>query len=1537
MPYEAGGRADKFGNRYESRWVVKQLLRLLNEEISSVIIEAIGEEEEGVDLWIKNLDGSRECHQCKARNSSKEYWDLSDLDARGIFKKAKKQLENNDSVNYYLISAVAGVMMNDLTIRAQNSNSNSEDFYKYQIETSGKEVVKAFKSFAKYMQLDIDTVQGRYRAYEYLRKIYLIQYPDDINTKQSLKEIIMFLFVGNSEAIYSLISNYAIENQLLGTEINSFMLNNYLLSQPDLSSRQLCKDERVISRLEFLNEEFISSFVPINNLIIHRTESEECYNKVLNGISLILHGKAGSGKSGCILELLENLKKANIIHLALKLDRRSPEYTSRKYGESIGLPESPVICLDHISKNREAVLILDQLDAIRWTNNHSKTALEVCKEMIREAIIINKNRDKKIVIVFICRTFDFQNDSGIKSLFINDDKKENITWKDIVIGELKDQDVKDIIGETFNNLSKKLQVLLRTPSNLYIWNNLDEKRRNSNYLSSSELIKQWWEQLSEHYETIGISNSQLNELKDAMVSHIDKYGKLMMPQQLVGKYSRLAVKQLLSDGLLISDGNNIGFVHQSFYDYFSVEKMLNEIFNGASIINIMGPKIKQTPMKRYQLQMLLENLLDYDIDYFVTLGNELLTSQEIRFYMKYVFLEVLGQVDKISQKVKSFIEANIEDRYWKQHIFDVVFLGHPVFIKYLIQEGYITSWLNTKVNEDLGFSLLRSVNISIPDEVTLQVQPFAFIDTDKDTKIYNCLCWNIEDDSEAMFEFRLEVLKKRPQFRNNYIHWEAFLNKNPEKAIIMLYMLVTNRENKGYNEHDLDQKAIDKLVQASESNPLYIWNTFMPYVAKATYNITNPYDKQLDIWESKQYMNQIYGRTFIKMIKASAVILIQNDPLEFIKLVEPYFQNYSLIVNEIILHVMEKLPSEYSDYALNWLLERPHHRLFNYIGENDEYLYSAKRIIERHSKTCSEQVFNKLEAAIYYYHDEDELSHAKHRFEFNKENRKSGSRLLAYWPYWGKIQCYLIPALDNKRKSKSTKELELILQRRFEKFDVPYTRSRVNSGWVGSTLGVAADRINNKQWLRIIENKKPYKRWGERWPRKDGVILESSPEQFARDLERVGEKDPIRIANMALSFTDEVDSHYVNAVYRIIEKKEAPKENTLNDNWKPVPVDVAQQLFLKFRNRDDVAISFCRALRERAYEKWDDSILNLISDIIRNHSDPEPGKMNVWSSDDKEGKTVNMLHSNSMNCVRGCAAEAIAALLWEDKKRYVKLKDSVEFAVYDTHLAVNMAAIECLCPAMIIDRKTATNWFFDLAKRDIRLVSHHLAYQLFYNLFETDEELIRLLVLQMYQSEYEDVSEIGARHIANMNILFGSFQDIVHNRNKTKVQKKGMLDVAINLLGHRDLHDKCKLIIERFLDEEDSDLSHSFSPILYKGVVSIQDDLEFIVKVVSTKVNRLLMHRFIDFINENDTPIEKLKDIILGMCQNIVQNTQGETKDIGNELYGIAPELSRLIAILYDRIQGNSEAELQCLDTWDLMFEYRIGTVRELSQSIMNY
>lgn len=1538
MPLETGGRADKFGNRYEGRWVVNQLLRLIKEDITSITLEAIGVEEEGIDLWIKNKNGSRICSQCKARNGSKEYWDVSDLGSRGIFEKAKKQLDSSGKVTYQFVSAVNCMMLNDITNRARNSNENPRDFYEYQIKNS-KEVHKAYKKICEYFGLDHNSIQDNEQVYHYLKRMYVIHYSDDLETKTTLKETIKYLFIGNPETIYNLLLNYPIENDLLGKEISSYMIINFLESQPDISVRQLHKDERVMPRIEYLNTEFDSVLVKINNSLIHRQESEKCYKELLNGNSVIIHGKAGSGKSGCVIELRNRLKEKNIVHLSLKLDRRVPEYSSNNYGEQLGLPASPVFCIDAVSKDREAVLILDQLDAIRWTNNHSSTALEVCKEMIAEVNNINKERDRKITLVFVCRTFDFQNDNGIKQLFskMNTENKE-CTWEEIIMSDLDNKNVKEIVGEIYNNLSMRLRTLLKTPSNLYIWTNLEENRKSNTYISSSDLIQQWWTQLSINCEIMGVSINDLNELKDTIVYQIDNLGKPMIPVPMVNHCSKVAIEQLLSNGLLFSDGKRIGFVHQSFYDYFLVEKMIQQIFEGNSIISILGDLSKQTTSKRYQLQMLLENLVDYDMDDFVDVGIELIRSENIRFYMKYVFLEVLGQVESFNSKVEAFLKEYIDSEYWRNHLLDAVFISHPIFIKFLIEEGYINIWLNYEQDRESALLLLRSVNSNLPNEVTSLLYPLAFKNPELDNKIYNVLCWDIADDSDEMFDFRLEILKFRPQLWNAYISWERLAKDASIRALCLIDLIVKNNKYQAVeNRGDLDDKSIKILTEIAKDRPHQIWEEFMPYIAETTKDTNSIYDDKLDFWKSMQYMDQLYGRAYVEMVKASGKELIKIDAMNLLKSCEKYYDYSSLIINEILLCLMESLPVDCSDYAISWLIENPHTRFFNYTGDSDEYLYTAKKVIEKHSKTCSDEVFKSLEDSLYYYREEDELKIAKRRFEFNREKRIEQNKLIVHWPYWGEVQNYLIPALDQDRISRKTSELIRTLKRRFNGQHFRHKRNNVIGGVVGSTIGDKAEKISDKQWLKIIKRKDYQK---EKWPLKDGPILESSPWQFSRDIKRVGEKDPNRIANLALKFPKDIDNYYISAIFDIIGKKELDKDMNINGDWKSVNLHLAQSLYKKWISNEDinVAMSFCRGIRERAGEQWNREILDEISNLAMNHPNPDQGEYNVVSSEDKEGNTVNSLFTNSMNCVRGCAAKAIASLLWEEKDRYDYFKDAVDSIVNDKNLAVNMSAIECILPIMNFDKEQAVKWFFQLAIKDLRIAAHPYAYNLFYHFYKDYSKSIKGLVLGMYYSEFEDVAKVGANHIANMYVLYGSFGDILfENINKSKEQKEGIVRVACNLIGYQEHHEKCKKIIVHFLDEEiDDDLTFSYTQLLNKDKLNLKEDEEFILKIVTSKSNRRMIRRFVDYINEIDAPIKVFREVIFGMCQNIIQNSQQEIEDIGSELYGIAPELSKLIALLYDRTQDDFEANQRCLDMWDAMFENRIGTIRELTKTIMD-
>ena len=67
MAHEKGGKADKFGNRYEDRWVAEQLLNLCCERIISLVHEPVGEAADDADITTCRTDGIIELHQCKSR------------------------------------------------------------------------------------------------------------------------------------------------------------------------------------------------------------------------------------------------------------------------------------------------------------------------------------------------------------------------------------------------------------------------------------------------------------------------------------------------------------------------------------------------------------------------------------------------------------------------------------------------------------------------------------------------------------------------------------------------------------------------------------------------------------------------------------------------------------------------------------------------------------------------------------------------------------------------------------------------------------------------------------------------------------------------------------------------------------------------------------------------------------------------------------------------------------------------------------------------------------------------------------------------------------------------------------------------------------------------------------------------------------------------------------------------------------------------------------------------------------------------------
>lgn len=1523
MPYPKGGRADKYGNRYENVWVIYQLLKVINEEIYSVIIEAIGDDEEGVDIWVNEKDGYREAQQCKGRNASKEYWDISSLKAREIIKKSKKQLERSNKYKYLLVSPISCTMLQDLIKMARNTSGNPDEFLKYQIQKdSGQELKKFFYNYCRELELDYENTNELLKIIDYLQRTDYHQFPDSKEQKEQILDKIQFLLIGNKREIYNLLENLILEEDVLGKEITSVMLIRYL-NDNGIILRDLANDERVLPRINELNREYNKVFKPISDNLYERKEFDVCKKEILAGNSLIIHGRAGSGKSGCTQAIIEYCENNTLPYIAIKLDKRIPQGSSEAFGRQLDLPTSLVYCLHCISKNNNGVLILDQLDALRWTQSHSRSALDVCSEILREITHLNRERNRKISLVLVCRTYDLENDNNIKNIFKQDDKNNStMIWKKIYVDEIEDRIVKDIVGNGYEQLTEKLKKILRIPSNLYIWEQLDKTKDYNEFSTANELLTAWWEQLCLKCSIDGVAETELNSLKENLILSLEKNNKLSINKRLI-TYTQTSLEYLVSNGMLSITNNEISFVHQSMVDYFLVENMFLRFFNGENIVIFMGEKEKQTPTRRYQVQMLLQGIAECDLDRFVDAGEEILKCGTIRFYIKYVFLEVLGQCKQLTSRMKKFIKDYLEDEKYSNHIVENVIRGHQIYVEFLINEGYIDKWYEQgEKKKNLAINLLASINQFYSSKLVNIIQKYAFVSKDDDMKLIQCFNYDLTNDSDEMFALRMEFYDKYPEIINAHLNIREMFKNSEKRAIAIINCMLKHKgKNNGKNIYRYEEEFLDEsseiIVQKGEG----IIVELLPYVPLST----DYYDMYYENWSGERSYSTGLERACISILKKAIIAVVKQNPLWFWEKFEQYSGKGYLLINELVLCGLNEMSVDYSDKVIEYLCNDINKNIFDDTSGNKDKLGMVKNIIEKHSISCSLDKFRMLEEKLSYFHEKSEKELYERRVEVNRTN-EYGQKV--YWAFWGEVQARLLPMLAQGRISLKTQELIQVLERRFSgNYTLHMNGLQGHSGWVKSPISGKENILSNRQWKQLLSNKKLKQRNRSRWINVEGGFIESSMEQFSTSFNTAVSKEPERFIKLTLEMVDEINEVYIDSLYSGL---------AYSENLPKVPFELIETILLKYQsdNQSGRARYICDIIEKRKDDKWSEPIISILKDIALNHKDPKEGKINVSSSEDKEMKTFNMLFSNSLNCVRGKAASAMASLLWERPELYLQFKDIVDKLVNDINPAVKMATIECLCPIYNIDRDWASEKVIYLLKEDNRIAGHPRAKQFLFLLYYNSKENVLDIIRKCYYSKDEELTRLGAHCLSEMYILYDEFaKEIMDVESINQNQSKGIIEMAILYFSRDQYPEKVKRLLKSFFSS-DKDLEFPFVRLFYDNHIDFDRDLTFLLEMMQSKLSKRIIRAFISYLEENAMSVIDFSDVIIQMSTNILQRP---LDDEDNYYGGIDDELSKLISVLYDESSNYDGTHIvqQCLDIWDLMFEKRIGSIHRLSRQIL--
>lgn len=1082
--------------------------------------------------------------------------------------------------------------------------------------------------------------------------------------------------------------------------------------------------------------------------------------------------------------------------------------------------------------------------------------------------------------------------------------------------------VREIVGSRYDTLSEKMKKVLSIASNLYIWENLKPESMYDDYSTANQLIQKWWEQLKKNCTENLIDEVEIEHTKSVLIDKINILGKLHISVKLLSalKVTERSLTYLSSNGFIVKNSNSVSFAHQSISDYFLAQEMLKRYFEGEDIIKIIGDKHKQTPQRRYQIQMLLQDIQTEDEEEFIQVGIQMMKSNEIRFYVKYVFFEVVGQSTNISDDTRKFILQYYDDYEYGNHIIDGIIVGHAIFVHLLIDNGILDKWMSLDDKKDIAIKLVQSISPKYRNEDIEFIKRHLFKSKDNDEKFSRCFSFNIYEDIDEMFELRLAFYEKYPKFIDRYIDFKELFIKCEVRAL-RIFEFVLKNELKGCGIYQEDENFLDKDNEVLIENVELILDTLLVYIPQEE---EGWYSK----WNARDYYNQGMERTCVEIIKKANRVLIKRNPEEFIHRYKQYFNKGYNVYNEIILDGLKKFPTELSSLVINCLYDNFENIIFDKSSATKNKLDMAKDIIEVHSRWCDNESYLKLEEKIIYYVDPRANEWYKRRIEFNRDKSNNTK---VYWSFWGDLQIVLLPALPKDRISQKAKHVLEVLERRNTSFgeNNRYYKNSVQGGSVYSPI--AGKMLSNNQWTQILNNTKLRLRdRRSRWVETKGGFVESSIEKFASELREAVSKEPQRFINLILDNSLNINDVYVDELFSGV---------TYSEKLEEVNNKILEELILtyKYDYEGYRARYICDIVRRKNNGEWSYPILDILKDIALNHINPKIDEPNVTSPDDKEMKSFNMLSSNALNCVRGSAASAIGKLLWDHKTLFEYFEDSIIQLCQDENPAVRLATLDILFPVYNINRGWAIEKIINILKSDYRLAGYRGMKQMFFFTYNENQEVLENIILKCFYEEDKDLLKIGAYTLAEMYIVKNRFTEVVENvESLNQEQVKHILEMVIIYFNKEEYNELAKELIMKYV-KLDLDLEFPISKIFYDNLIDIERDEEFLKNLVSFKSSKKIVSTFVRYLEKSNQPIIAYKDVIFAMSYNIIENNL----DSEGYIYGLNEEISKLIIGLYDEASEEKNEEMkaianECLRIWDLMFEKRIGAARVLTFKMLD-
>ena len=679
-----GGPANKLGNRYETWWTVSECVRILRGDTESIHIEPPGIKKAE---FVVTAGLRRELHQVK-RSHPNGKWSMAALAGGGLLQAIGRALANSNTWFVFVSGSVAPELSGlcDVANDAESVEEFEQDFLVAETRNN------PFEKLRCCWACDVPT------AIERLKRIK-VRTIDEHELKDKVRWGVQALFLAESGNVVSSLQSI-VEDSVHRTITREGLVR--ALAQRGYQLRCLSSPEHAGVAVEEATDRYLDSARRwlIQETLVRRKAPETLLFRLVveTRTDSVLTGKAGAGKTACVIEIVDGLRTRGWPVLAFRLDHVLSASTTADLGSRLELEESPILVLAAAAEaaGRPGVLIVDQLDAVSTVSDRNSAAFDLVERLLQEAR--GTSARAAIHVVVVCRTFDWKHDHRLRQLLPDSDAQVDVT-------EFTLDEVRTILaGAGFGPASfrgRQLE-LLRLPQNLYFFLKVGfDTSHTPDFSTAKALFDRYWDEKRRLVRdgTVPAPDQWLDVIQ-VLCDEMAGNQQLAVTKEKLDRFSSDFVDRMVSEGVLAFDGCYYEFGHESFFDYCFARLFVKRSESLAAFLK----GSEQHLFRRAQVRQVLTYLRDADRVRYLRELAELLSDEEIRTHIKDLAFALLAEVSdpdeeewKIWQKWTAPALKAIKDgvpnpdkpaamAWWR-------FLGSSSWSAYADERDMVEEWL----------------------------------------------------------------------------------------------------------------------------------------------------------------------------------------------------------------------------------------------------------------------------------------------------------------------------------------------------------------------------------------------------------------------------------------------------------------------------------------------------------------------------------------------------------------------------------------------------------------------------------------------------------------------------------------------------------------------------------------------------------------------------------------------------------------------------------------------------------------------------